>query len=62
MPTLALHGATYGGPQDYPPRLKFARNLALARWQRPIYTNGGFVNDGCTGYSVGCTWGAYCRA
>lgn len=60
IPTLALHGVTYGGPKDYPPRLKFEVVLTLALRRSGIIDNGGFVDDGCTGSPVGCTWGAYC--
>ena len=59
-PTLALHGATLAAPKDYPPRLEYPLLLKLARSKRPIISTGGFVDDGCSGDPVGCTWGMYC--
>ncbi len=60
IPTLAMHGASYGGPKDYPPRLKYEVVLKLAQRKSKITDNGGFTQDGCTGSQVGCDWGMYC--
>ena len=60
IPTVAIHGVSYDGPKDYPPRLKFVVVLRLALRRSGIIDNGGFTDDGCTGSPVGCTWEEYC--
>ncbi len=60
VPTLAIHGATYAGPKDYPPRLKFALLMELAQRRMNIIDNGGYMYDGCSGTQLGCQWGMYC--
>jgi len=60
IPTVAIHGVSYGGLKHDPPRLKFEVVLRLALRRSGIIDNGGFTDDGCTGSPIGCTWGEYC--
>ena len=59
-PTLAAFGRHYGGPSDYPVRLRYEALVHMLRKPGHPTTGGMYVDDGCTGTPVGCRWGAYC--
>jgi len=60
IPLLILFGKTFAGPKDFPPRLTYPIVLKMTQATHMTSMDGGWVDDGCTGEQIGCTWGMYC--